>query len=146
VNGAHLVAAGAVVGGVVGGAVVGGADVVVGSDVGGSLVGGSLAGGSLVGGVVQVGALVGAVGGSSLGGALTEALGDPDGHRWWWRPSRSWPSQYWPYDERCPFSFAEALSLRVGSQNATVRPAAATATISNTRGRRAADLSAVAER
>jgi hypothetical protein len=115
-------------------------------DVGGSDVGGSLVGGSVVGGIVPVGALVGAVGGSSLGGALSEALGDPDGRCRWWRPSRSWPSQYWPDDERCPFSFAEALSLRVGSQNATVRPAAATATISSTRGRRAADLSAVAER
>jgi phage tail tape-measure protein len=136
-----LVAAGAVVGGVVGGA-----DVVGGSDVGGSLVGGSLAGGSLVGAIVPVGALLGAVGGSSLGGALSEALGDPDGHCRWWRPSRSLPYQCWPDDERIPFSFAAALSLRVGSQNATVSPAAARATIISTRGRRAADLSAAAER
>jgi hypothetical protein len=56
------------------------------------------------------------------------------------------PYRCWPDAERWPFSFAAALSLRVGSQNATVRPAAATASIISTRGRRAADLSADAER
>jgi hypothetical protein len=158
VNGAHFALAGAVVGGVVVGAVVGAS--LVGAVLGGSLLVGSALGDSLLGGSL-VGSSLGVAVGSSLGSALADSLGlalglaDPlgkpghDGFRGacWPRPlQKCRQSRFWPQDEPYPFSFAEALSLRVGNQKANTTPAATTVSITISRWRRVVDRRTMAER